>query len=226
MQSNFGSDYTEGSAWQYSWCMPHDNAGLIAMLGGDSGLVAKIDQVFDAKVDDDVYAHMEDISGLIGHYAHGNEPSHHVAYLYNYAGAPSKTQARLAQIVASQYSARPDGLAGNDDLGQMSAWLAFTALGFYPVAPGSNEYVIGRPFVDRAVLKVADGKTFTIRAENLSEVNGYVGKVTLKGQPLERSFIRHEEIMAGGERVFSMQAAPKGEWGRAMGARPYSLTGY
>jgi len=226
VQSNFGSDYTEGSAWQYSWYMPHDNAGLIAMLGGDAGLVAKIDQVFDAKVDDNVYAHMEDISGLIGHYAHGNEPSHHVAYLYNYAGAPWKTQARLAQIVASQYSAKPDGLSGNDDLGQMSAWLAFTALGFYPVAPGSNEYVIGRPFVDRAVLKVADGKTFTIRAENLSEVNGYVGKVTLNGRPLERSFIRHEEIVAGGELVFTMQAAPNREWGRAKGARPYSLTGY
>jgi len=226
VQSNFGSDYTEGSAWQYSWYMPHDNAGLIAMLGGDAGLVAKIDQVFDAKVDDNVYAHMEDISGLIGHYAHGNEPSHHVAYLYNYAGAPWKTQARLAQIVASQYSAKPDGLSGNDDLGQMSAWLAFTALGFYPVAPGSNEYVIGRPFIDRAVLNVADGKTFTIRAENLSQVNGYVGKVTLNGRVLERSFIRHEEIVAGGELVFTMQAAPNREWGRAKGARSYSLTGY
>ena len=226
VQSNFGSDYTEGSAWQYSWYMPHDNAGLIGMLGGDAGLVAKIDQVFDAKVDDSVYAHMEDISGLIGHYAHGNEPSHHVAYLYNYAGAPWKTQARLAQIVASQYSAKPDGLAGNDDLGQMSAWLAFTALGFYPVAPGSNEYVIGRPFVDRAVLKVADGKTFTIRAEHLSQVNEYVGKVTLNGRPLERSFIRHEEIMAGGELAFTMQAGPNREWGRAKGTRPYSLTGY
>jgi predicted alpha-1,2-mannosidase len=226
VQSNFGSDYTEGSAWQYSWYMPHDNGGLIGMLGGDAALAAKIDQVFDAKVDDNVYAHMEDISGLIGHYAHGNEPSHHVAYLYNYAGAPWKTQARLAQIVASQYSAKPDGLAGNDDLGQMSAWLAFTALGFYPVAPGSNEYVLGRPFVNRAVLRVADGKTFTIRAENLGDANGYVGKVMLNGRPLARSFIRHEEIMAGGELVFTMQAAPDKEWGRAKGARPYSLTGY
>jgi predicted alpha-1,2-mannosidase len=206
--------------------MPHDNAGLIGMLGGDAALVAKMDQVFDARVDDNVYAHMEDISGLIGHYAHGNEPSHHVAYLYNYAGAPWKTQARLAQIVASQYSAKPDGLSGNDDLGQMSAWLAFTALGFYPVAPGSNEYVIGRPFVNRAVLKLAGGKTFTIRAENLSEINGYLGKVTLNGRPLERSFIRHEEIVAGGELVFTMQAGPNREWGRAKGARPYSLTGY
>lgn len=226
VQSNFGSDYTEGSAWQYSWYMPHDNAGLIDMLGGDKGLVAKIDQVFDAKVDDNVYAHMEDISGLIGHYAHGNEPSHHVAYLYNYAGAPWKTQARLAQIVASQYSDKPDGLAGNDDLGQMSAWFAFTALGFYPVAPGSNEYVIGRPFVDKATLNLPNGKTFAIHAENLSPANGYVGKVTLNGKSLTRSFLRHEDIVAGGELVFTMQAAPNKDWGKADADRPYTQTKY
>jgi predicted alpha-1,2-mannosidase len=226
VQSNFGSDYTEGSAWQYSWYMPHDNAGLVGLLGGDAGLVAKIDQVFDARVDDNVYAHMEDISGLIGHYAHGNEPSHHVAYLYNYAGAPWKTQARLAQIVASQYHNKPDGLAGNDDLGQMSAWLAFTALGFYPVAPGSNEYVIGRPFVDKAVLNLPNGKRFTIRAEQLSAANGYVGSVALNGKPLARSFLRHQDIMAGGELVFRMQATPNKEWGRERSARPYSQTEY
>jgi len=226
VQSNFGSDYTEGSAWQYSWYMPHDNAGLVGMLGGDAGLQSKIDQVFDAKVDDNVYAHMEDISGLIGHYAHGNEPSHHVAYLYNFAGAPWKTQARLAQIVASQYHNKPDGLAGNDDLGQMSAWLTFTALGFYPVAPGSNEYVIGRPFVDKAVLNLPNGKRFTIRAEGLSVANAYVGSVMLNGKPLARTFLRHEDITAGGELVFRMQAAPNKDWGRERSARPYSQTGY
>jgi len=177
VHSNFGSDYTEGSAWQYSWYMPHDNAGLISFLGGDTKLVEKIDQVFDAKVDETVYAHMEDISGLIGHYAHGNEPSHHVAYLYNYAGAPWRTQERLANIMATQYSDKPDGLSGNDDLGQMSAWFAFTALGFYPVAPASNEYVIGRPFLDKATLNLPNGKRFTVRADNLSAGNGYVGRV-------------------------------------------------
>jgi len=226
VQSNFGSDYTEGSAWQYSWYMPHDNAGLVGMLGGDAGLQSKIDQVFDAKVDENVYAHMEDISGLIGHYAHGNEPSHHVAYLYNFAGAPWKTQARLTQIVASQYHNKPDGLAGNDDLGQMSAWLTFTALGFYPVAPGSNEYVIGRPFVDKAVLNLRNGKRFTIRAEGLSAANAYVGSVTLNGRALSRTFLRHEDITAGGELVFRMQAAPNKDWGRERSARPYSQTGY
>jgi predicted alpha-1,2-mannosidase len=226
LQSNFGSDYTEGSAWQYSWYSPQDNAGLIRMLGGDAGLVSKIDQEFDAKVDPTVYAHMEDISGLIGNYAHGNEPSHHVAYLYSYAGAPWKTQGRLAQIVATQYHDAPDGLSGNDDLGQMSAWMAFTAFGFYPVAPGSNEYVLGRPFVDRATLNLPNGKHFTIRANNLSAQNGYVGGVTLNGKPLARSFIRHDEITAGGELVFTMQATPNTDWGKAKSARPYTQTAY
>jgi predicted alpha-1,2-mannosidase len=224
--SNFGSDYTEGSAWQYSWYMPHDNAGLIAMLGGDAGLQAKIDMVFDAKVDEKVYAHMEDISGLIGHYAHGNEPSHHVAYLYNYAGAPWKTQQRLGKIVSSQYAPTPAGLAGNDDLGQMSAWFTFTALGFYPVAPGSNEYVIGRPFVDKAVLNLPNGKKFTIRSEGLSAANQYIGSATLNGKPLAQTFLRHEQITAGGELVFKMQAEPNMQWGRAKDARPYTQTPY
>ncbi len=226
VQSNYGSDYTEGSAWQYSWYMPHDNAGLIAMLGGDAAMVAKIDQVFDAKVEDNAYAHMEDIAGLIGHYAHGNEPSHHVAYLYNFAGAPWRTQERLGHIMATQYHNRPDGLSGNDDLGQMSAWFAFTALGFYPVAPGSNEYVIGRPFLERAQLNLPNGKRFSVRAEGLSEANRYVGRVTLNGKPLARSYLKHEDISAGGELVFTMQATPNKEWGKERTARPYTQTAY
>ncbi|MYM67158.1 glycoside hydrolase family 92 protein [Pseudoduganella sp. FT55W] len=226
VQSNFGSDYTEGSAWQYSWYMPHDNAGLIKMLGGDAGLQNKIDQVFDAKVDDNVYAHMEDISGLIGHYAHGNEPSHHVAYLYNYAGAPWKTQKRLTQVVATQYNTTPAGLSGNDDLGQMSAWLAFTALGFYPVAPGSNEYVIGRPFLDKAVLNLPNGKRFTIRAVGLSKENTYVAGVTLNGKPLAQTYLRHEQITAGGELVFTMSSQPNADWGKSPANRPYTQTAY
>ena len=225
-QSNFGSDYTEGSAWQYSWYMPHDNAGLISMLGGDAALVSKLDQVFDAKIADNVYAHMEDISGLIGHYAHGNEPSHHVAYLYGFAGAPWRTQERVTNIMATQYHNRPDGLSGNDDLGQMSAWFAFTAMGFYPVAPGSNEYVIGRPFLDKAVLNLPGGKRFTVRAEQLSEANRYVGGVTLNGKPLARTFLRHEDITAGGELVFTMQASPNKDWGKERSARPYTQTKY
>ena len=185
-----------------------------------------IDMVFDAKVDEKVYAHMEDISGLIGHYAHGNEPSHHVGYLYNFAGAPWKTQQRLGAIVGSQYGITPQGLSGNDDLGQMSAWLVFTGMGFYPVAPGSNEYVIGRPFVDKAVMTQPNGKVFTIRADKLSDKNVYIGSVTLNGKPLARSFLRHDDITAGGELVFTMQATPNKQWGSAIDARPYTQTPY
>lgn len=136
--SGYGTDYTEGNAWQYSWYVPQDVAGLAAAHGGSDKLLARLDEVFNAKVDPSIFAHMEDITGLIGWYAHGNEPSHHVAYLYSYAGQPWRTQARLKQIMDSQYADRPDGLAGNDDVGQMSAWYVFTALGFYPVAPGSG----------------------------------------------------------------------------------------
>ena len=222
----YGSDYTEGNAWQYSWFVPQDEGGLVRALGGDAKTVAKLDAMFDydnSKLD---YSHAEDIAGLIGQYIHGNEPSHHVAYLYDYAGRPWRTQERLAQIVASQYKPTPDGLAGNDDLGQMSAWLVFTALGFYPVAPGSGEYVIGRPFVDRAVMNLPDGKRFTIVATGLSPANRYIGQVTLNGRPLERSVVRDADIRAGGELRFVMQATPNVRWATGKGARPYSMTAY
>lgn len=221
---NYGSDYTEGNAWQYSWFMPQDQAGLIRLLGGDRPTIAKLDRMFDFDTSKLDYSHAEDIAGLIGQYIHGNEPSHHVAYLYAYAGAPWRTQERLAQIVASQYRPTPDGLAGNDDLGQMSAWLVFTALGFYPVAPGSNQYVIGRPFVERAVLHLDGGKRFTVRADGLSAANRYVGRVTLNGVPLDRVYIRDDEVRAGGELRFTMAARPNTAWGKSTVARPYSMS--
>lgn len=217
-------DYTEGNAWQYSWYAPQDTAELIRRMGGDQRFVRKLDELFDTKVDPRSFAAVEDISGLIGFYAHGNEPSHHIAYLYVYAGSPWRTQQRLAQIVRTQYRATPDGLAGNDDLGQMSAWLLFTALGFYPVTPGSGEYVIGRPFVSHAVLHLPNGKQFAVIADNLSEANGYVGSVRLNDKPLTRSFIRHEEIMAGGELHFVMQSQPDKHWGASASSRPFSLS--
>ena len=221
---NYGSDYTEGNAWQYSWFMPQDQGGLIRLLGGDAKAVAKLDAMFDfdnSKLD---YSHAEDIAGLIGQYIHGNEPSHHVAYLYVYAGAPWRTQDRLTQIVTSQYKPTPDGLSGNDDLGQMSAWLAFTALGFYPVAPGSNEYVIGRPFVDRAALNLPNGKRFVIVADGLTPANRYVQSVSLNGRALTRGFITDGEIRAGGELRFTMGAAANKHWATSSSARPFSLS--
>lgn len=222
--SGYGSDYTEGNAWQYSWYVPQDVAGLAAAHGGTDKLLARLDEVFDAKVDPKVFEHMEDITGLIGWYAHGNEPSHHVAYLYAYAGQPWRTQARLKQIMDSQYAARPDGLSGNDDLGQMSAWYVFTALGFYPVAPGSNQYVIGRPFLPRSTLNLPDGKRFTVIADGLEAGHGYIGHATLNGKPLDRAYLTHAEILAGGELRFTMQAEPDRHWATDPAQRPYSMS--
>lgn len=222
--SGYGTDYTEGNAWQYSWYVPQDVAGLAAVHGGSEALLDRLDAVFDAKVDPSVFAHMEDITGLIGWYAHGNEPSHHVAYLYAYAGQPWRTQARLKQIMDTQYAPRPDGLAGNDDLGQMSAWYVFTTLGFYPVTPGSNHYVLGRPFLPRATLHLPNGKRFTVVADALDDAHAYVGSITLNGRPLERTYLEHQEILAGGELRFTMQAAPdKARAGGRLGL-PYSMS--
>jgi predicted alpha-1,2-mannosidase len=206
--AGYGTDYTEGNAYQYSWYVPQDVPGLIAAMGGDATFVRRLDEVFDAKIDPAHFKNVEDITGLIGWYAHGNEPSHHIAYLYDYAGAPWKTQERLKQIMDSQYAARPDGLAGNDDLGQMSAWYVFTALGFYPVTPASDVYAIGRPFVERATLHLANGKEFTVSAGPLDQAHPYVGEVSLNGKPLARPFLRHAQILAGGELHFRMQAHP------------------
>ena len=223
---NYGSDYTEGNAWQYSWFAPQDLGGIVKTLGGDAATVKKLDAMFDfdnSKID---YSHAEDIAGLIGQYIHGNEPSHHVAYMYNYAGAPWRTQARLAQIIKTQYKPTPEGLSGNDDLGQMSAWLMFTSLGFYPVTPASNEYAIGRPFVDKAALNLPNGKRFTVRAEGMADDKVYVSKVTLNGKPLTRAYLKHDEIVAGGELVFTMSATPNKTWATKVGDRPTSLTAY
>jgi predicted alpha-1,2-mannosidase len=219
-----GSGFTEGNAWQYSWYQPQDVQGLIDLLGGNRQLTAKLDAMFDAKVDPHQYGDVEDISGMIGQYIHGNEPSHHLAYLYDYAGEPMRTQERLRQIVESQYRPAPDGLVGNDDLGQMSAWLIFTSLGFYPVAPGSNEYVIGRPFVDAATLHLPNGKTFKVTVENMSETNAYIQSLTLNGQPLSRMFLRHEEIMSGGELHFVMSPKADATWSIEPLEVPYSMT--
>ena len=220
------SGFTEGNAWQYSWYQPQDEAGLIQLLGGDAKLVAKLDAMFDAKVDPKQYADVEDIAGMIGQYIHGNEPSHHLAYLYNYAGQPWRTQERLKQIIDTQYKPAPDGLVGNDDLGQMSAWLLFSSLGFYPVAPASNEYVIGRPFVDQATLNLPNGKQFKVVTENMSEKNRYVGKALLNGKPLNHSFLKHEEIMNGGELRFIMSTQPNKTLATGPDARPFSMTKY
>ncbi len=221
-----GSGFTEGNAWQYSWYQPQDEQGLINLLGGREELIAKLDEMFDQKVNPARYSDVEDISGMIGQYIHGNEPSHHLAYLYMYADAPLKTQARLRQIVDSQYNPTPDGLVGNDDLGQMSAWLIFTSLGFYPVAPASNQYVLGRPFVDRAVLHLPDGKTFIIESKNMDDAHGdsFIRNVLLNGKTLDRTYITQQEIMRGGTLTFVFSDKKDAAWSRRPLKVPYSIS--
>jgi predicted alpha-1,2-mannosidase len=203
-----GQGFIEGNAWNYSLYVPHDPAALIGMLGGKKRFVQHLDSLFTMQLPDKFFAETEDITrdGIIGNYVHGNEPSHHVAYLYNWTDQPWKTQERVRMILGNQYHAAPDGLGGNDDTGQMSAWYIFTALGFYPVAPGSDEYSLGSPAVDGAVLQLENGKTFTIEAKNQGPKNVYVSKVTLNGQTLTRRYITHDEIVSGGNLVFYMSA--------------------
>ncbi|RUL76885.1 glycoside hydrolase family 92 protein [Dyella choica] len=224
--AGYGDDYTEANAWQYSWYVPQDVAGLITAMGGDRAFTHKLDELFDAKVDPAIFKNVEDITGLIGWYAHGNEPSHHIAYLYDYAGQPWKTQARLKQIMDNEYGPGPAGLIGNDDLGQMSAWYIFTALGFYPVTPASDEYAIGRPFVPRATIHLGNGRSFTVSCAPFDDVHPYVGQVTLNGKPLDRVYLKHADILVGGELHFTMQAQPNRDWGKSASARPTAMSPY
>lgn len=195
-----GGDYTEGNAWQYTWHVQHDVLGLIALFGGEEAFLNKLDSLFTLKLE----TTQADVTGLIGQYAHGNEPSHHVTYLYALAGRPERTQELIREIFDTQYSPKPNGLCGNDDCGQMSAWYMFSAMGFYPVNPVSGEYVFGAPQLPEFVLHLTDGKTFTIKAEGLSEANKYVKSITLNGEPYTKNFISHADIVKGGTLVYQM----------------------
>ena len=226
--STHGQGYIEGNAWNYSLFVPHDAAGLIALLGGPEKLVDWLDGLFVMEVDDDSIADTEDVTraGMIGAYVHGNEPSHHVPYLYCYAGQPWKTQARVRQIMDEMYRPVPDGLCGNDDCGQMSAWYVFSALGFYPVAPTSNQYVLGSPAVRRAEITFGGGRTFVVVAENQAPDHVYVREVRLDGVSLDRNFITHDEVVRGGELRFVMSDQPNRKRGTDTEARPYSMSRY
>lgn len=198
---SIGGDYTEGNAWQYTWHVQHDVPGLIALFGGEEAFLQKLDSVFTVKLE----TTQADVTGLIGQYAHGNEPSHHVAYLYTLAGRPERTQELIRQIFDTQYLPKPNGLCGNDDCGQMSAWYMFSAMGFYPVNPVSGEYVFGAPQFPKFTLHLADGKTFTILAEGLSEEHKYIDSITLNGKPYTKNYITHEDILKGGTLVYKMK---------------------
>lgn len=203
--------FIEGNAWNYSLYVPHQPAAMIEAMGGKKKFVKYLDELFTMHLPDEFFAETEDITreGIIGNYVHGNEPSHHVAYLYNWADEPWKTQERVRMILKNQYKPTPDGLGGNDDCGQMSAWFLFSTLGFYPVAPGSDQYSLGSPAIKTAVLKLENGKVLTIEAANQSDKNVYVQKVTLNGKEITRPSITHAEIMDGGRLVFEMSDKPK-----------------
>lgn len=215
-------DYTEANAWQYTFFVPHDMPGLVEKMGGDEKFCARLDELFDTK--EKIPNYLPDVTGLIGMYAHGNEPCHHVAYLYNYAGMAWKTQARARQVACTLYDNTPGGLCGNDDCGQMSAWYAFTTLGFYPVDPASGIYVISSPLVDKVTLKLDKehykNASFTVVARNNSPTNVYIQSATFNGQPLTRSWITSEEIAAGGKMVLNMGPTPNKTWGSAAADRP------
>ncbi len=203
--------FIEGNSWNYSFYIPQNPMKLIALNGGNVKFVSHLDSLFDIKLDEKHFAESEDITaaGLIGNYVHGNEPSHHVPYLYVFAGVPWKTQERIHQIVSTMYRNETDGLCGNDDCGQMSAWYVFSSLGFYPVCPGSNEYVIGAPSVDKATINLENGKQFTITAQNLSDKNIYIRQMKLNGQPLNGFILSNEDIVKGGTLEFVMGDKPK-----------------
>jgi predicted alpha-1,2-mannosidase len=212
-------DYTEGNAWQYTWLVPHDVKGLIELMGGDEAFEAKFDSFFVVTGDLGEKA-SPDISGLIGQYAQGNEPSHHAAYLYAYCGSQWKTAEKVRYIMDEFYSDRPDGLIGNEDCGQMSAWYIFSSLGFYPVNPASSIFVFGSPKVDKATVNISGDKTFTIIARNNSKENIYIQSVKLNGKNLNRTYITYDEIISGGTLEFTMGNTPNREFGASPETRP------
>ena len=212
-------NYTEANAWQYSLFVPQDISGHIKLKGGELSYEKHLDAMFESS---SVTSgrHQPDVTGLIGQYAHGNEPSHHMAYLYNFIGKPSKTQKYTAQIMNEQYSNLPDGLSGNEDCGQMSAWYVLSSLGFYPVTPGLDYYTIGTPLFDAATINLENGNTFKIRTKNLNSDNIYIQSATLNGKEFNNSFLKHSTITNGGELLFNMGENPS-SWGEEN--RPYSI---
>ena len=201
------SDFTEGNAWQYTWLVPQDPQGLIEILGGQDAFIAKLDQFFVAE--GDLGPNANDVTGLVGQYAHGNEPSHHIAYFYNYVGQPYKCAEKVRHIMDELYFDNHEGVCGNEDAGQMSAWYVLSSLGLYQVDPAKGEFQFGSPAMKKAVVNVGGGRTFTVVAENNSPENIYIQSATLNGKALDRTYVTYEEIMAGGVLEFVMGPQPQ-----------------
>jgi len=218
--SEINNFYTEGNSWHYSFAVPQDIAGLAKLHGGLKGLSKKLDRLFSTS-STTTGRDQPDVTGLIGQYAQGNEPSHHMAYLYNYTGEPRKTAALINRICKDFYLNAPDGLIGNEDCGQMSAWFIASALGFYPVLPGSGEYVLGTPLFDKATIRLPNGKTFSITANRQKPPSFYVGSVKLNGKNRSQSFITHDQLVSGGSLEFNLTQQPTG-WGTSIANHPHS----
>lgn len=204
-------DYCEGNAWQWTWFVPHDIEGLVQLMGGKEAFIGKLDSLFTADSSLEGEEVSADISGLIGQYAHGNEPSHHIIHMYNYVGQPWKTQELIDRVLKEQYRNAPDGLSGNEDCGQMSAWYILNSLGFYQVCPGKPVYSIGRPLFDEATIHLPNRKTFTVKTVNNSKTNKYIQSVVLNSTPLHTPFLNHKDIAEGGTLEITMTDQPK-QW--------------
>ena len=211
-------NYTEANAWQYSNYVPQDVSGLIKLMGGKDSLEIQLDTLFTAKTKTSG-RDQADITGLIGQYAHGNEPSHHMAYLYNFVNKPYKTQEKVHQILTQLYKNDPDGISGNEDCGQMSAWYVFSSMGFYPVTPGSNQYIIGTPLFDKTTINLENGEKFHIKAYDLNPENKYIKRAKLNGRTLNETYISHKDIIEGGTLELFMTNEPS-DWGTAEGDEP------
>lgn len=211
--------YTEGNSWQYSTYVPQDFTNYINLKGGETVTARFLDSLFNTEVELSG-RHQVDVTGLIGQYAHGNEPSHHATYLYSYVGQPWKTQQLVRKIMSEFYTSQPDGLIGNEDCGQMSAWLVFSAVGFYPVCPGDNKYVFGSPLFDKMTVKLENGKEIVVKAKNQSTQNVYIQSVTLNGKPYSKTYITFDDIKNGAEIEFVMGSKPNKKFGADLKSRP------
>ncbi|MEN7550754.1 GH92 family glycosyl hydrolase [Rapidithrix thailandica] len=227
----WGGAFTEGSSWHYTWSVFQDPQGLIDLMGGDDAFNAKLDSVFsmDPIFDFTYYGFeiheiTEMVAANMGQYAHGNQPIQHAIYLYNYSGQPWKAQKHLREVMDKLYAPTPDGLCGDEDNGQTSAWYVFSSMGFYPVCPGTDEYAIGSPMFEEVKLQLENGNTFTIKAANNSAENLYIQSATLNGQAYSKTYLTHGDIQKGGEVHFEMSNTPNQEWGTQLEDRPYSMS--
>jgi predicted alpha-1,2-mannosidase len=222
-----GQGFIEGNSWNYSFYVPHDVNGMKQLMGGDRSFINKLDSLFTMHLPDEYFEHTEDVTreGLMGTYVHGNEPSHHMLYLYAWTSEPWKSQYRVREVMNRMYRNNIDGLCGNDDCGQMSAWYIFSAMGFYPVCPASDQYVIGAPYLPYMKINLEEGKSFVVKADKVSDKNRYIKSVKLNGKPYTKAYITHQDIMSGGELTFEMTSKPNKQRQFAGEENPYSLSG-